>query len=298
MNKGIKIVMVIAVIFLGVGLVLCGVTLPGLIRGGTNVLDMSFGNEGADFLWLPGEDLEGIESIKVVADAVELFVYETPDTQLRADVYHSQKEAYEYFLDRQEKSLVITIKQKNGFWAKKAARVNLAIPTAYQKNMEIDVNVIDLQMSNVRLEELRLSIDAGNADLEHVKCNQLMAQVDAGKLEIQQGEAKQLHAQVNTGRLAYQGKADKVDFKVDVGEISTELSNAPQTISAQSNLGSIDILLPSNLPGFVVNSNVNMGDFTCDFPGMVDKGGSRRYGDGSGQYDIKVNAGRVRLGSK
>lgn len=190
-----------------------------------------------------------ITNIVFEAQVDSLSLVPTEEENYKIEGKKSESLTYEYEL----KDGTLTIRQN---WTDKVKSlfsfgdtnivtpVIIHVPSDALKDVKINVNVGDVNISNLSLNALVLDIntgdldvescnitsvkadvDAGDVDINVLTCNTIEANVNVGDLDIIATDTTHITSKVNTGSIYYCGKiASSGNFECNVGDVNLDLT--------------------------------------------------------------------------
>jgi len=182
------------------------------------------------------------------------------------------------------------------------------------KKFHIGLSVADIKswMSNYRLraevelpnklyEELRIRTDVGSIELGDVKAQSLIGQTSTGRIHLGRFEGQSLQLQTDTGSIEVQEATGEVHLQTDTGPIHAGLRDPGKTVSASSDIGSIELRLLSPLDSASFDLSSDIGGIEFSVPGAaVDEREHRRLrgtlGDGNGTHiRVQTDTGHIEV---
>ena len=131
--------------------------------------------------------------------------------------------------------------------------------------------------------ELEITSVSGEIDLKQFSCTE-------AALETVSGDINVLGCDSVSGNLSFNGNLQQLDWSGVSGDAELTIASMPREIGAECVSGDITIAMTDG-PGFTVETDTTSGEFLCDFP-LIN---SRRYGDGSAEYQFESVSGNVNL---
>lgn len=300
MSKPIRIILIIALVFLCLGLVMSAVFLPGALRKGV------FGNhdyKGYHFGEnLPSQqmDLTGVNTIRMDIDYSKVDIISTNGDKVIADVSYSGKQRFDFSMNKVGDVLVIKHVWDNqrGFWLNQdKSKIAIQVPSSFEGNYEYKLNAIDFEAKAIKADKVNVEVNAGRAIFEDLVCGSINSDLNAGDINFIRTNTNDLKIQNDAGRTVFNGKAGSVDSVINMGNMDLNFSSLPTNFKANINAGNMNVGLPSDSI-FEVWSNVNAGTLNNEFrdkfsAGVMSKEGGDVQAGNVPVFKVEVNAGGV-----
>ena len=139
-------------------------------------------------------------------------------------------------------------------------------------------------------EELEITTVSGEIGLNQFSCAEAALKTVSGNIDIIGCDVTALECESVSGDLDFNGNLQQLDWEGVSGNAELTVAAMPGKIRADCVSGDITVTMADG-PGFTVETDTASGDFRCDFP-LVN---SRRYGDGSADYQFESVSGNIYL---
>ena len=160
--------------------------------------------------------------------------------------------------------------------------LDVYVPNNYSKNMDIESDLGDINISDFNLDQLEIDADLGNVNIENINAEKIEIDCDSGNI------------------IAKSIKGD-TKAKADLGNIELSYEDFNYNLDAVSNLGSITITLPKDA-NFNLNAKSNLGTVKSDFPVTTTESSNTKLkgtvGDGGKDIILAVDLGSIKIKSK
>jgi hypothetical protein len=148
---------------------------------------------------------------------------------------------------------------------------------------------------------ITVSTDTGSINFKDVKAEKLTASADTGTITVDRYEGKTLNLQTDTGSIHLNDGQGNVKLKTDTGTITAKLRELGDTVTAESDTGTVRIQLDSTPTDASFDLRTDTGSATLDVPGVnVQQRASRNeakgtIGNGSKKVTVRTDTGYVEV---
>lgn len=190
-------------------------------------------------------------------------------------------------------------------------RVDVCTQKKSQINIGFDLNelkrVIAYQGLGIKTEvtlpdklykAITVSSDTGRIHFNEVKADKLTASTDTGGITIERYEGKQLNLQTDTGHINVENGQGDVKLKTDTGSITAKLHDIGDSVSLESDTGSIRLQLDPTPKGASFDLSTDTGSVNLEVPGVnvqrTDHHSAKgTIGDGSKKVTVRADTGFI-----
>ncbi|TXK80931.1 DUF4097 family beta strand repeat-containing protein [Paenibacillus sp. N3.4] len=150
---------------------------------------------------------------------------------------------------------------------------------------------------------ITVASDTGSINFKEVKAEKLTASADTGSITIESYIGKQLSAQTDTGRITVGEGQGEVKLKTDTGSISAKLHDIGDSVTLQSDTGSIRLQLDPPPAGASFDLATDVGSVHLDIPDVTMTKQSHNsikgtIGDGSKKIFLRTDTGSINVSGK
>lgn len=143
--------------------------------------------------------------------------------------------------------------------------LDVKVPEGIIKDLEIEVNVGEVKVSDIQLDELKVDSDVGDIKVENVS-------------------------------------SAWVDVSSDVGDLNISLNEVQGDITLDSDTGDVKITIPEN-SDVMIDAYTNVGSIKSFIPGKEDRGVTgdkleKSLGDGTHKLKLSTDVGSIHIGKK
>ncbi|KRE73567.1 DUF4097 family beta strand repeat-containing protein [Paenibacillus sp. Soil750] len=144
------------------------------------------------------------------------------------------------------------------------------------------------------------STDTGSINFKEVKAEKLTASTDTGTITVDRYEGKALNLQTDTGSIHLNDGQGNVKLKTDTGSITAKLRELGDTVTAESDTGSVRIQLDSAPTDATFDLTTDTGSATLNVPGVNVQRTSHNnakgtIGNGSKKVTVRTDTGYVEV---
>lgn len=265
MNKGVAITLI--VILSIVALAITG----GFIYLLTNNFEFgSFDFNSFSTKLVAAETYDSAEEINIDSKAIDVFVEETDDNQIKFEIYSDKNVDYNF----SNEDGVINVKAHNQAvvfnFLSKSPKVLVKLPKEYAAKFTIDAKVGDVHVgsfANLRptiknttgdlkinlVDEATLDLNVGDIHVE--KANVLNIKKGTGDVKVQDVET--INVTSSVGDIKIQNVTNKVNITNTTGDIKIQTANINEESNISNKTGDIKI---SVLSGAYIEATNNVGD--------------------------------------
>lgn len=145
---------------------------------------------------------------------------------------------------------------------------------------------------------ITVTSDTGTINFNDLKSEKLTANTDTGNISLDRYEGKQLNLQADTGNIHIQEGQGDVRIKTDTGGITAKLSDIGDSVSLESDTGSVRLTLEPTPKNVSFDLSADTGSANLEVPGLtVDREDHHTakgtLGDGSKKVKIRVDTGYI-----
>ncbi len=145
---------------------------------------------------------------------------------------------------------------------------------------------------------ITVSSDTGGINFKEVKADKLTASTDTGGITIERYEGKQLNLQTDTGRINVEDGQGDVKMKTDTGGITAKLHDIGDSVSLESDTGSIRLQLDPAPKSASFDLRTDTGSVNLEVPGVnvqrTDHHSAKgTIGDGSKKVTVRADTGFI-----
>ncbi|NOV00444.1 DUF4097 family beta strand repeat-containing protein [Paenibacillus planticolens] len=156
----------------------------------------------------------------------------------------------------------------------------------------------EVSLPDKMYKSITVSSDTGNINFKDLKSEKLTASTDTGNISIDRYEGKQINFQADTGNINIQQGQGDVKVKTDTGGITAKLSDIGDSVTLESDTGSIRLTLDPTPKNVSFDLSTDTGSTNLDVPGLtVDRkdrhSAKGTLGDGSKKVKVSVDTGYV-----
>nr|WP_276562931.1 DUF4097 family beta strand repeat-containing protein [Paenibacillus anseongense] len=145
---------------------------------------------------------------------------------------------------------------------------------------------------------ITVSSDTGSIKFNDLKSEKLTANTDTGSISLDRYEGKQLNLQADTGHINIQQAQGDIKIKTDTGGITAKLSDIGDSVSLESDTGSVRLTLEPTPKNVSFDLSADTGSANLEVPGLtVDRedhhSAKGTLGDGSKKVKVRVDTGYI-----
>ena len=179
--------------------------------------------------------------------------------------------------------------------------LDVYVPNNYSKNMDIESDLGDINISDFNLDQLEIDADLGNIKVKNIDAKEIDIDADLGNVNIENINAEKIEIDCNSGNIIAKSIKGDTKAKADLGNIELSYEDFNYNLDAVSNLGSITITLPKDA-NFNLNAKSNLGTVKSDFPVTTTESSNTKLkgtvGDGGKDIILAVDLGSIKIKSK
>ena len=145
--------------------------------------------------------------------------------------------------------------------------------------------------SDVELESLEMTIDAGDIKMDGIKASYVYAEIDAGNFDIDDCTFRKVEFEVDAGNFNINASSFEIlNIEVDAGNIDID-DSALTDVDINVSFGNVDLSGIDNLDDYKIDCDIDAGIAQV---GGHSKGVSYTSdGNGAGSLDVHVDAGNI-----
>jgi DUF4097 and DUF4098 domain-containing protein YvlB len=145
--------------------------------------------------------------------------------------------------------------------------------------------------SDVELESLEMTIDAGDIKMDGIKASYVYAEIDAGNFDIDDCTFRKVEFEVDAGNFNINSSSFEIlNIEVDAGNIDID-DSALTDVDINVSFGNVDLSGIDNLDDYKIDCDIDAGIAQV---GGHSKGVSYTSdGNGAGSLDVHVDAGNI-----
>jgi len=264
---------------------------------------------------------------KIIVDAViaDVTVEKSEDDKVHIEYENNgsldQQLKYRYYFKEENDTIYTGVKKtltKAGLFSN-AFNPNITLRISIPVEMD-SVTVIsasgELEVSGVKVKNMKLQAASGDMNLEDVECESLMTSTVSGDIKLDNVVAENLAVSTTSGDVVFDGKSKKTAIKTVSGDIDIETDetfegsigtvNGDIDIDADCNFessisttnGDVNIKLNNNNDGYSLSFQTVNGDVSVDYDGeshTFSKNGKYDYGEKGTVIYAKTVSGDIEL---
>lgn len=148
---------------------------------------------------------------------------------------------------------------------------------------------------------ITVSTDTGSINFKEVKAEKLTASTDTGSITVDRYEGKTLNLQTDTGNINLNDGQGNVKLKTDTGSITATLRELGDTVTAETDTGSVRLKLDPVPTDASFDLSTDTGSANLDVPGVnVQQRTSHNkakgsIGNGSKKVTVRTDTGYVEV---
>ncbi|CAN7156279.1 DUF4097 family beta strand repeat-containing protein [Paenibacillus sp. LjRoot153] len=148
---------------------------------------------------------------------------------------------------------------------------------------------------------ITVSTDTGSINFKEVKAEKLTASTDTGTITVDRYEGKTLNLQTDTGSIHLNDGQGNMKLKTDTGTITAKLRELGDTVTAESDTGTVRIQLDSATTDTTFDLSTDTGTARLDVPGVNVQQPTRHnivkgsIGNGSKKVTVRTDTGYVEV---
>ncbi|KRE97924.1 hypothetical protein ASG89_28890 [Paenibacillus sp. Soil766] len=148
---------------------------------------------------------------------------------------------------------------------------------------------------------ITVSTDTGSINFKEVKAEKLTASTDTGTITVDRYEGKSVNLQTDTGSIHLNDGQGNVKLKTDTGSITAKLRELGDTVTAESDTGSVRIQLDPAPADATFELSTDTGSARLDVPGVNVQQPNRHnvakgsIGNGSKKVTVRTDTGYVEV---
>lgn len=312
MKKSIKILFTISLTLIAIGLILCGILIPSMLKNGDayrKKIDAML--NGGSFVELPSEEmnLDGVQTIIFnQADQLDVKVQPSNQPNLSGKFYcyeDNVKDSKMYF-ERQGETLYIRLNyQQRGQYlfgaSPRAQQVVIDMPRSFKGNVVLDGMNSMMKVENLALQSLTINgNEDATFDLDRISCERLISKGNYSVYSMRNMNVDVFEATGEQSSGYFWGKANHLNLSIAEGNCGINLEDYAQEMTISATNASVDLKMPKHIAkGF--NLMVNLEEAELAY-GMNNPDNPVRYGEGQymltygmGEYRYQVNMQRGTL---
>ncbi|WP_261303507.1 DUF4097 family beta strand repeat-containing protein [Paenibacillus andongensis] len=145
---------------------------------------------------------------------------------------------------------------------------------------------------------ITVSSDTGGINFKEVKADKLTVSTDTGGISIDRYEGKQLNLQTDTGRINVEDGQGDVKMRTDTGGITAKLHDIGDSVSIESDTGSIRLQLDPTPKSASFDLRTDTGSANLEVPGVNVQRTDHHsvkgtIGDGSKKITVRADTGFI-----
>ncbi|NMB07751.1 MAG: DUF4097 domain-containing protein [Tissierellia bacterium] len=179
--------------------------------------------------------------------------------------------------------------------------LDVYVPTNYSKDIDIEANLGDINISDFNLNELDIDADLGNIKAKNINAMELDIDADLGNVNLENINVKNIEIECDSGNIVAKSIKGNAKVKANLGNIELGYSDFDYNLNAVSNLGSITITLPKNA-SFNLDAKSDLGTIKTDFPVTTTEASNTKLkgtvGNGGKDVKLTVDLGSIKIKSK
>lgn len=244
MTKGIKIFLIVLLSVLVVGLL--GIMIYFMSGGNfgiktSNKLVFEKKYESNKEIYIDA-DASKIEINTSDVDEIKVLVYS--DDDMKNDIKSSDTNIK--INSKKVKKRFISINQK-------LAKIEIYIPTNYDKLINIDTRVGDIDIDSILTGKVKIKSDVGDIDIKEV--NDLEIDANVGDVEID--KVKSADIDIDVGDLEIDTISEYMDISLNCGDLEIDKVNLIKDSKIELDLGDVEI---NNISNIYIDAKTDLGD--------------------------------------
>lgn len=174
-------------------------------------------------------------------------------------------------------------------------RLTIEVPRGHKlSELQVDIVSGGVEVSGVSAADMGIESVSGSVNLSGLSADRLDAETVSGGLTLQDVAASSVSAESVNGRMQLTGAFAQVRCTTVSGGLTVSPGDNIAGIEAESLSGRVEIYLPENIDGFIVNYESLSGTVACDFPAQAGRN-SITYGNGRAVFNIESVSGGVQI---
>lgn len=150
---------------------------------------------------------------------------------------------------------------------------------------------------------IMVSSDTGGINFKEVKADKLTVNTDTGGISIDRYEGKQLNLQTDTGRINVEDGQGDVKMRTDTGGITAKLHDIGDSVSLESDTGSIRLQLDPAPKDANFDLNSDVGSVNLEVPSLIVQRSDHHsakgtIGDGSKKISVRTDTGYISVNGR
>ncbi|CCQ92820.1 hypothetical protein CULT_110058 [[Clostridium] ultunense Esp] len=252
--------------------------------------------------------INGVQEIEIDADiaTINIIPKDTDDISLH---YHGRISPHikTNFKTRiSGKKLIVQAKAKNlksnfNLSTKADLYLDIIVPLSYSNNLNLVANLGAIKIEDLGLNKLYIKGELGDIDISNIALNELEAKSSLGKISIDNISSSKNKLSTDLGAIEAKNIEGPLEAKTNLGSIDLEYDKIDWDIKAESDSGSIKILLPSD-SNFHIDASTDLGNIKNNYPlDISEKSDTKlkgKVGNGKNNITLSVSLGSININSK
>lgn len=271
--------------------------------------DLNSGIETLDIDEKATENIDGVKKIYITAPIAKINIIpeDRKDVYVHYHGYTLNNIKTKLTTEKVKNTLEIRVENKNhtkiGFNNSKRIEIYLDVyvPANYSKDMDVEANLGDINISDFDLHELEIDADLGNIKAKNINANEIDIDANLGNVNVENINANEIEIDCEAGNIVAKSIKGHTKVRADLGNIELSYDDFDYNLNAVSNLGSIEITLPKDA-NFNLDAKSNLGTVKTDFPVTTTETSNTKLKGTVGNSDkdiiLTVDLGSIKIKSK
>lgn len=232
-----------------------------------------------------------IRSIVTNMDVGDINIKESENNNIRVNIHGKlskvKADDLEFNVEEKADTLRITIDQKDSFKFSLSSLVNFNLGS-------ID---LDIELPDKVFEKVEVATNVGDININEVRANELLITSDVGETIVNQIAVQQASVKSNVGDIEISEATGAFDIETDTGEVELHMIEVTQDISIESDVGDIEVTFSQQPENLIVDLKSDVGNVHVEgLQGVKQDSGKAFYaeiGKGGPTLKVKTDVGEI-----
>ena len=179
--------------------------------------------------------------------------------------------------------------------------LDIIIPSSYTNDLNLEANLGSIKIEDLELNKLYIKSELGDINVKNAIFRELDAKSSLGRISIDNVSSSKNKLVTDLGAINVENIKGPLEAKTNLGSIDLEYDKIDWDIKAESDSGSIKIILPKN-SNLTIDASTSLGSIKSNIPLEIKEKSNTKLigvcGSGENMISLMVELGSISINEK